>query len=56
MIHTGRPADYRVNHRDSVEDMITRERDLERRVLGRRVRLHLLNRILSYGRKTVIFV
>jgi formyltetrahydrofolate deformylase len=46
----------RVSHRDSVEDMIARGRDLERQVLGRGVRLHLLNRVLPHGRKTVIFV
>lgn len=35
---------------------IARGRDLERQVLGRGVRLHLLNRVLPYGRKAVIFV
>jgi formyltetrahydrofolate deformylase len=34
----------RVTHRDSVEDMIAKGRDLERQVLGRAVRLHVLNR------------
>ena len=46
----------RVSHRDSVSDMIAKGRDLERQVLGRGVRLHLLHRVLPYGRKTVIFV
>jgi formyltetrahydrofolate deformylase len=45
----------RVSHRDSVEDMIAKGRDLERQVLGRAVRLHSLNRVLPYGRKTVVF-
>ena len=45
----------RVTHRDSVEDMIAKGRDLERQVLGRAVRLHALNRVLPYGRKTVVF-
>ncbi len=45
----------RVTHRDSVEDMIAKGRDLERQVLGRAVRLHALNRLLPYGRKTVVF-
>ncbi|HXW91697.1 MAG TPA: formyltetrahydrofolate deformylase [Terriglobales bacterium] len=45
----------RVSHRDSVEDMIAKGRDLERQVLGRAVRLHALNRVLPYGRKTVVF-
>ena len=45
----------RVTHRDSVEDMAAKGRDLERQVLGRAVRLHALNRVLPYGRKTVVF-
>jgi formyltetrahydrofolate deformylase len=45
----------RVTHRDSIEDMIAKGRDLERQVLGRGVRLHALNRVLPYGRKTVVF-
>ncbi len=45
----------RVTHRETVEDMAAKGRDLERQVLGRAVRLHLLNRILPYGRKTVVF-
>jgi formyltetrahydrofolate deformylase len=45
----------RVSHRDSVEDMAAKGRDLERQVLGRAVRLHLRNRVLPYGRKTVVF-
>lgn len=45
----------RVTHRDSLEEMVAKGRDLERHVLGRGVRLHLLNRILPYGRKTVVF-
>ena len=45
----------RISHRESVEDIILKGRDLERRVLARAVRLHLLNRILAYGQKTVVF-
>jgi formyltetrahydrofolate deformylase len=45
----------RVSHRDSIEDMIRKGRDLERTVLGRAVRLHLCHRILTYGNKTVVF-
>jgi formyltetrahydrofolate deformylase len=45
----------RVTHRDSIEDMVAKGRDLERQVLGRAVRLHALNRVLPYGRKTVVF-
>jgi formyltetrahydrofolate deformylase len=45
----------RVSHRDCVEDLIRKGRDLEKVVLGRAVRLHLANRVLTYGNKTVIF-
>ncbi len=45
----------RVTHRDSLESMISRGRELERQVLGRAVRLHLQHRVLPYGRKTVVF-
>jgi formyltetrahydrofolate deformylase len=45
----------RVTHRDSLEDMVAKGRDLERHVLARSVRLHLLNRVLPYGHKTVVF-
>lgn len=45
----------RVTHRDSLETMISKGRELERRVLTRAVRLHLQHRILPYGRKTVVF-
>jgi formyltetrahydrofolate deformylase len=45
----------RVSHRDSVEDMLHKGRDLERVVLSRAVRWHLENRILVYQNKTVVF-
>jgi formyltetrahydrofolate deformylase len=45
----------RVTHRDSLEEMVAKGRHLERQVLGRGVRLHLLHRVLPYGRKTVVF-
>jgi len=45
----------RVSHRDSVEDMIRKGRDIEKMVLARAVRLHLENRVLVYGNKTVVF-
>ncbi len=45
----------RISHRDTVEDLVRKGRDLERIVLARAVRLHLGNRILPYGRKTVVF-
>jgi len=45
----------RVSHRDSVEDLIQKGRDLEKVVLSRAVRWHIENRILLYGNKTVVF-
>jgi len=45
----------RVSHRDSVEDLIRKGRDLEKWVLGRAVRHHLEDRVLCYGNKTVVF-
>jgi formyltetrahydrofolate deformylase len=45
----------RVSHRDTVEDLIRKGRDLEKVVLSRAVRLHVENRVLVYGNKTVIF-
>ncbi len=45
----------RVSHRDSVEDMIRKGRDLEKVVLSRAVKWHLENKILVYDNKTVIF-
>jgi formyltetrahydrofolate deformylase len=53
----------RVSHRDSVHDLIRKGKDLERIVLARAVRLHLENRVLTYGRsphselglRTVVF-
>jgi len=45
----------RISHRDQVEDLVARGRDLERIVLSRAVRWHLEHRILCYGNKTVVF-
>ena len=45
----------RVSHRDAVEDLMRKGRDLEKVVLARAVRLHLAHRILVYGNKTVVF-
>ena len=45
----------RVSHRDSVEDLIRKGRDLEKSVLARAVRLHLLRKVLTYGNRTVVF-
>jgi len=45
----------RVSHRDEVEDLIRKGRDLEKVVLSRAVRWHAENRVLIYGKKTVVF-
>lgn len=45
----------RVSHQDTVEDLIRKGRDLEKVVLSRAVRLHIENRVLVYGNKTVVF-
>lgn len=45
----------RVSHRDQLEDLVQKGRDLERIVLARAVRWHLERRILLYANKTVIF-
>jgi len=45
----------RVSHRDSVDDLVRKGRDLEKVVLARAVDLHLRSRVLVYGNKTVVF-
>jgi formyltetrahydrofolate deformylase len=45
----------RISHRDQVEDLIQKGRDIERAVLSRAIRWRLEYRILSYGNKTVVF-
>jgi len=44
-----------VTHRDTVDDLVRKGRDLERVVLARAVRLHLEDKILRAGAKTVVF-
>lgn len=45
----------RVSHRDGIEDLLEKGRDLEKLVLSRAVRWHVDHRILLYTHKTVIF-
>lgn len=45
----------RVSHRDQLEDLIRKGRDLEKIVLSRAVRWHTEHRLLVYAKKTVIF-
>ncbi len=45
----------RASHRDSVEDLVRKGRDLEKVALARAVKWHCEDRILVYGNKTVVF-
>jgi formyltetrahydrofolate deformylase len=44
-----------VSHRDSVEDMRRKGKDIERVVLARAVKLHLENKIIVHNGKTIVF-
>lgn len=44
-----------ISHRNSVQDLVRKGRELERTVLANAVRWHLQNRILAYKNKTVVF-
>ncbi len=45
----------RISHRDQLENLVQKGRDLEKVVLSRAVSWHIEHRILVYGNKTVIF-
>jgi len=45
----------RVSHKDSVDSLIRKGRDLEKRVLSRAVWAHLQSRVLVYKNRTVVF-
>jgi formyltetrahydrofolate deformylase len=45
----------RIHHRDTIDDLIQKGRDIEKIVLSRAVRWHVENRVLLYGNKTVVF-
>lgn len=45
----------RISHRDQLDDLLQKGRDLEKLVLSRAVRWYADHRILTYGNKTVIF-
>jgi formyltetrahydrofolate deformylase len=45
----------KVSHKDAVQDLVRRGRDLERLVLAQAVKAHLEDRVLVYGRRTVVF-
>jgi formyltetrahydrofolate deformylase len=44
-----------VNHRDTLDDLIRKGSDLERSALVTGVRLHLQDRVLVHGRRTIVF-
>lgn len=44
-----------VNHRDNVDALVRKGRDLEKIVLAQAVRWHLEHRVLRFGNKTVVF-
>jgi len=45
----------RIDHGDSVEDMVRYGRDIEKNVLARGLRYHVESRVLVSGNKTVVF-
>lgn len=45
----------RISHRDALEELVEKGRDLEKVVLSRAVRWHIENRIVLHGNKTIIF-
>ena len=45
----------RVTHRDGVDDLTRKGRDLEVVVLARALRAHLEHRVLPWGNRTVVF-
>ncbi|HEU4428729.1 MAG TPA: formyltetrahydrofolate deformylase [Myxococcota bacterium] len=52
IIHQGVVA---CSHRDAIEDLLRKGRDLERTVLAHAVRCHIEDRIAVYDNKTVVF-
>jgi formyltetrahydrofolate deformylase len=45
----------RVSHRDDVEELVRKGRELERQVLTRAVRMHLERRVLVHDNRTIVF-
>ncbi len=45
----------RISHKDSLKDLISKGRELERSVLAKAVKYHLANRVLPFGKKTIVF-
>jgi formyltetrahydrofolate deformylase len=45
----------RINHSDSIDDMVRLGRDVEKNVLARGLRSHVEDRVITYENKTVVF-
>lgn len=45
----------RITHKDTVEDLVKKGRDLEKIVLSRAVEKQIQRKILTYDNKTVVF-
>lgn len=45
----------RINHRDSVEELVRKGRDVEKLVLSRAILYHLRRQVLVYNNKTIVF-
>ena len=45
----------RVSHLNSIEDLISKGRDLEKIVLSRAIKMHIENKVLVSDNKTIIF-
>lgn len=45
----------RITHKDTIEDLVKKGRDLEKIVLSRAVEKHIQRKILTYDNKTVVF-
>ena len=45
----------RITHKDTVEDLVNKGKDLEKIVLSRAVQKHIERKVLAYKNKTVIF-
>ena len=45
----------RITHKDSIEDLVNKGKDLEKIVLSRAVQKHIERKVLAYKNKTIIF-
>ena len=45
----------RISHKDTIQDLVKKGRDLEKIVLSRAVEKHIQRKILTYDNRTIIF-